>query len=196
MLESYCSSSQKPIVNALRATIFETGGRAEEVLSLKPIQFEIGEDFVFDVDPDGVTRRNRIRVIYVNGMLVLKLRQRGSRRFPIRGDEPLVDVMLDWAMQRQKQIENGESLPWSDPERFEYLFPYKYNWLYKYVTKDSPMWWPHRLRAEKASQLAVEYGYDVIQLMQWFGWKRMETPLKYARMNVTDLVKEMSRGLI
>ena len=76
----------------------------------------------------------------------------------------------------------------------EKLFSYKYDWLYKKVRKVNPEWWPHHFRAERASQLAVEKDFGVIDLMRWFGWTSQYIATHYARMSVKDLVEKMSRG--
>lgn len=55
-------------------------------------------------------------------------------------------------------------------------------------------WWPHRFRAERASQLAVEKDFGVIELMKWFGWTSEPMATHYAKMSVKDLVEKMSRG--
>ena len=158
------------IERALIATLFLTGGRASEVLTLKAGQFI-----------------NRKKHIVIQGMLVLKQRKEENkfRQVPILKNEPLTDTMLAWVKRvREIQPKVGH----------DHLFPYKYDWLYQRVTKIDKEWWPHRFRAERASQLAVEKEFGVIELMKWFGWAKEDMATHYAKMNVTDLVRKMSRG--
>jgi integrase len=55
------------------------------------------------------------------------------------------------------------------------LFNISYNRAYRIIKKagekigeDFP---PHRLRAERATQLVLEYGFDDHELTEWFHWK-------------------------
>ena len=154
------------LLQGLIATLFETGGRATEVLSLTTNQF---------VDKG--------TYIVVRGMLVLKQRKLENtyRQVAMMKYEPLVEPMMDWVKQCR---EIG----------LEKLFDYKYDWLYKKVREINKDWWPHRFRGERASQLAVEKDFGVIELMKWFGWTSERMATHYAKMSVKDLVEKMSRG--
>jgi len=173
VLENFVYESEYLIVRALRATLFETGGRATEVLSLRKDQFN------FD-DPN---------FIEIRGMLVVKCKKGADVRWrtvAIERKDPLVRPMLEW-LECVKED--------------EFLFSYKYGWLYKNAstkrTGATPIlsgWFPHKFRAERASQLAVEKRLDVPQLMKWFGWVRPDTPMHYVRMSVEDLKAAMLRG--
>jgi len=78
--------------------------------------------------------------------------------------EPLVPIMLDWVEEvRRVDMENAK------------LFNISYNRAYRIIKKagerigeDFP---PHRLRAERATQLVLEYGFDDHELTEWFMWK-------------------------
>jgi len=146
---------------ALIATLFETGGRANEVLSLRPTQFS-----------------DRGYYISVINMLVLKKRQKNRRTFPILKTDPLVPFMMDWVEYQREQ---------NEPK----LFPYKYDWLYKTVRKIDDDWFPHRFRAERATQLAIEHNFNTIDLQNWFGWARPDMPSEYAKKNVRVLAKKL-----
>lgn len=151
------------IIRGLIATLFETGGRASEVLSLTKEQFVDKENYIL-----------------ITGMLVLKQTKEENkfRQVPMLKSDKLVQSMVDWV----DEVEEGR------------LFPYKYDWLYKKVREVDPDWWPHRFRAERASQLAIEKNLSVPELMKWFGWSSEEMPTHYVRMSVVDLVEKMSRG--
>jgi len=156
---------------SLFATIFETGGRATEVLSLQGRNFQ-------ELDSRGI--------VLVRGMKVLKHRKVASRTFPIRMDDKLYEPMM------RVVRETGEN---------DYLFPYKYRWLYnriaginKYPDKSFGEWFPHRVRAERASQLVVDQGFGVIDLMGFFNWKNSEMPTFYAKLSPEDLIRKMLVG--
>ncbi len=153
------------IEKGLIATLFETGGRANEVLSLKGGQFHDKGDHIL-----------------ITGMVVLKQRNpvRAKRNVPMPKGESLVAPMMEWVR------ESGEGL----------LFPYKYDWLYRRVTEINEDWWPHRFRGERASQLAIEKDLTVPELMKFFGWSKEETPTRYVKMSVKELVEKMSRGKV
>jgi len=86
------------------------------------------------------------------------------------------------------------------------LFPFKYDWLYKHITrlfggtkeerKKNEGWWPHRYRAERATQLVVEYDFDTYRLLRFFGWSSAEITLRYVRLSTRDVLDRMWRGLL
>jgi hypothetical protein len=157
---------------SLVATTFETGGRATEVLSLTPEQFEPQESR---------------GIVMVHRMVVKKRRDKvKDRTFPILLSDPLTEYMLD----RVKHTEKGEK-----------VFPYGYAWMYKKIRDiQKPEkalhgpWWTHRLRAERATQLVIDQGFSVIDLMRWFGWKRPDMPTFYANLSPEDLVNKIRMG--
>ena len=163
-----------PLPRALVAFLFETGGRASEILTLKHNQIDTQ-------DPE---------ILMVRRMKVLKHRKDMDRTFPIWRQDPLVAPMLEYINQR----------PRDSP-----IFPFSYSKLYKIirdlqkplfeqkqgvklgergegVVKHGP-WYPHRFRAERASQLVVEKNFSVFELMKWFGWTRSDTPTFYVGLN-------------
>ena len=193
-LERYINQPKEVIHKALRAIAFCTGGRATEVLSLQDSQFSFEVKRMTDITQNGEVISHPVKFIIVSGMPVLKQSTLVFRSFPIRQDEPATKWMLAWLAIRRQQLEEGKGIKWSDGS--ERLFPFGYDWMYKWITKDAPNWWPHRLRAERASQLAIEYNYSVPRLMTWFKWESSDMPTHYASMNVSDLVAGMSKGLI
>jgi integrase len=164
-------TNNDPEISALVSALFETGGRANEVLNLRPEQFEIRKD-----------------VVMVLRMPVNKLRKEGWRTFPISIKDPPMQILLNYI----------EKIP-----RSERLFPYRYGWLYKRVSeldkRDGDKhgeWWPHRFRAERATQLVLEKNFDVLDLMKFFGWKRTDTPISYVSLSPTELIKKIASGEI
>lgn len=154
------------IERGLIGALFETGGRASEILSLTTDQF---------VDQG--------RYVEVLGMVVLKQtdEQFKFRNVPMLKSEPLLAPLMEWVNDVR---ERGGGR----------LFPYKYDWLYKHVVDIDPDWWPHRFRAERASQLVREKKFTILDLMKFFMWKKETMATHYARLGVEDLVEKMSRG--
>jgi hypothetical protein len=63
------------------------------------------------------------------------------------------------------------------------LFNISYNKAYRIIRRagekigeDFP---PHRLRAERATQLVLEYGFNDFELTEWFMWKSSEIARNY-----------------
>jgi integrase len=161
-----------PITRSLVSTTFETGGRATEVLSLKPEQFDIQKDK---------------DIVMIQRMIVKKRRDKiRDRTFPILLSDPLTHYMLE----RVEQTEPRQC-----------LFPYGYDWMYKKIRdiekprnmKHGP-WWIHRFRAERATQLVLTNNFGVIELMRWFGWKRPDMPSFYVGLSPQDLVNKIRKG--
>ena len=96
------------------------------------------------------------------GFLTEKVVEIRNIVFPRR--EPLTPFMLSW-VERVKVEKGGDAK----------LFSFSYNKAYRIIRKagekigeDFP---PHRLRAERATQLVLEYGFNDFELTEWFNWK-------------------------
>jgi integrase len=158
---------------SLFCVTYETGGRAMEVLSLRPEQFKVDK---------------KQGIVTVQRMMVEKLRKSKdkTRTFPILLSSPLIEPILD--------VVNNTKIG-------EPLFPYGYAWMYKRIRNIEKEegdthgpWWCHRIRAEKASSLVVEHNFGVIELMDYFGWKRVDTPRFYAKLSPQDLINKILKG--
>lgn len=51
--------------------------------------------------------------------------------------------------------------------------------------------YPHWFRAQRACQLAVEYGWDASDLSEFFEWKHWPTALRYASKGYKKLAEMM-----
>lgn len=172
-------------------TLFLTGGRISEVLMMNKDSFEIGEEFI---DVTGMRVLKKYNLIQQNfdfekdllpspwykykAIYVSKLR-REYRNFPIKRSEPLTprfEKFLDTLTEKEK------------------LFPFKYGTGYRLITniqkekgeKNGP-WWPHRLRGERATQLASEYNFNTYKLKSFFEWSQDVTPLSYVKLSTEEL---------
>ena len=89
--------------------------------------------------------------------------------------EPLAPTMIAWA--EKVKMEKGEDAK---------LFNIKYSRAYRIVKAagekiglDFP---PHRLRAERATQILQEYGFTDHELTEWFAWESPAIAHKYTTM--------------
>lgn len=198
---------------AFLATLFLTGGRVTEVLSLRKENFEIRE---FE------------GLIVVRGMRLLKryrkvgeIEENGKKKwiteklvktrkpFPILLNEPLTHILLDW-------LDKVKTL----------LFPSPYNpgrpltrfWAYKLIRKidstisenlreklglnkpftingervsDRIHLWPHWFRSQRACQLVSDYGFQLHDLIDWFSWEHVETAMRYSKRGWRGLAQKM-----
>lgn len=100
------------------------------------------------------------------------------RTFPFPKAEPLVPSL-------EKSLEGLDGS----------IFDFKYSTAYKKVTKigkELNTWIPtHWFRAQRASQLAFEYGFREYELTKWFIWRDYETAFHYARMGYKELALKM-----
>jgi len=101
------------------------------------------------------------------------------RTFPFPKIEPLVKTLK-------------ELLPTDGP-----LFSVGYSTMYNEVTElgcNMGTWIPtHWFRAQRASQLAFEYGFDEHELIEWFLWRDYMTAFNYARKGYKGLAMKMVR---
>lgn len=115
------------------------------------------------------------------------------RTFPFRLDEPLASYFISW----WKKVKRGKSL----------LFPIKRSAAFVRVRNvgrvlnspiplaniDSSQIYDHFFRAERACQLAFDYGFDRDDLDEFFGWKKRVQRMadKYASHGWIGLAKKM-----
>jgi len=200
-LEELIAKIDEPLTKVFVCCLFETGGRASEVLTLTPQQLDID---------------HKQKIIMIRKMVVLKYRQKEYlkdrkgkfkidkdkkrkfkwvrkdvyRTFPILLHDPLVKPILDYLDVRK-------------PFRNELIFPYRYHYFYNRIRDlEKPEgakwgeWWPHRFRGERATQLIMEAGFSVFDLMKWFGWARTDTPTGYVKLTAKELVEKIVKGSI
>lgn len=102
------------------------------------------------------------------------------RTFPIPLDEPedVVQPFLSYVAKAP------EGLP---------LFPITPTRAYQIIEAVDPSVWPHWFRAQRAAQLAREYGFKLHDLMEFFQWKEMKTALRYASMGYSALMEKLPK---
>jgi len=149
-------------------SLFKTGGRISEVLTLEREQIEEKGDFILVLDMPV------LKIWKKKGNV--KVRQDVTRTVPIYRYEPLSE---EWI----------ELMP--DEGKF---FSFQYDKAYKIIRdlqkkpdEKHGEWFPHRFRAERARQLVRDYGYDALELKTFFGWRRMAMPEHYAQPHLKQL---------
>lgn len=61
----------------------------------------------------------------------------------------------------------------------DFLFPFSRKVAYNKLVKVNPDFWCHRVRSERAHQLAEERGWDYARLMLFFSWVDAQTAMSY-----------------
>ena len=194
--------------------LFLTGGRVTEVLGLKHQNFDVREaerviivrgmkllkrykKLSETVDPEGKkhwTTQNLLKV---------------RKPFPIVLMEPLTPILLQWLNRTEELL---------FPSLYKIGFPLSRFWAYKLIRRldkaisnnlredlglnkpfikegkkisDRLHLWLHWFRSQRASQLVSDYGYEVIDLVDYFSWERYDTALTYARKGWRGLASKM-----
>lgn len=159
---------------ALIASIFETGGRINEVLALTYSNFDLTSSEGFII----------IKNMPVSKQKSSKLGSAASRRsFPVRRHEPLVRYIEEYL----KQYANKPKVR---------IFGLNRRRAHQIVKELDPKIYPHWLRSQRACQLAYDYGFTMSDLMEFFGWKRVETAMIYARLGWKGLARRMEGAMI
>jgi len=167
---------------ALIATLFETGGRATEAVELEVSNFRVGSRFIV-VRGMRVLKRYRKVAKYKDSQG--RTRYKTEPVFETRGrfsfprDEPLVPYLLSWI----EEVGKGPLFPSPAKTRSHLSRVRAYQIVTDIGRRVGVEIWPHWFRAQRASQLSEEYGFDIHRLMEWFSWKRVETALKYAKLS-------------
>jgi hypothetical protein len=107
-------------------------------------------------------------------------RENKTRTFFFPKDEPLVPFLTKWLSIHDNYMSQPNILP------YDYAYWYGFFRLLDPMAdkyRDRVRWkhiYPHWFRAQRASQLAVEYGFTLHRLLEWFGWDSLEIASKYA----------------
>lgn len=162
---------------ALVCTLFETGGRVSETVSARGgVSGLRKENFLVKEDEGLVAIVNQKMVKKYRKIASYKDEKTGKNRwttepvedqrtyaFPI--DEPLVERML-------KYVENLSP--------GEFLFKITRVRAYQILTALDKNIWNHWFRSERAKQLAIEYGWTLDELLEFFKWENIKEARTYA----------------
>jgi len=210
-LTSYGGSERN---QAFISTLFLTGGRVSEVLALTSQNFEVRQ-------PQGIIIVRGMKLLKRYKKLsetvdsegrkhwITKSLSKTRKSFPILIREPLTPILLEW-------LEQNESLLFPSP--YKLRKPLSRSWAYKLIRRldkripeslreqlglnqpfivegkkisDTIHLWLHYFRSERASQLVSDYGYEVIDLVDFFSWEKPETALRYAKKGWRGLAAKM-----
>lgn len=182
---AYCS--QRDI--ALVTTAFETGGRISEVLKLRKQMFTVDDEWILVENMPLLKRWKKRKTIdeETGETRVVTKPIPTTRDFVFRRAEPLAEFIVQWL-----------------DECDDYLFPsFRKSKLphlcqvraYQIITELAERihfnMWPHRIRSERASQLGREYKWNLEKILRFFGWKSMNTAMRYAHAGIDDMKQAM-----
>lgn len=170
------------------SVIFETGGRAGEVVLLRPEQIHIEEDHI------KITR-----------MKVLKHRKTFVRNVYIKIDQnPLAPIFIKHVEKCKTKFllpGYGNYTDTNSKNKFSRrINPDRHistTHVYNNICEIDKDIWPHWLRDQRSWQLyaKVEEGgreLDSFELKDWFGWARMDMPAHYAgRRSDKDILRRL-----
>jgi site-specific recombinase XerD len=164
---------------ALISALFETGGRVSEVLQLKKDNFVVQEPYVVVKAMPVLKRYSKVgEFVDRKGRKRWRTSEKKSyRTFPIHMKEPLCLSLLEYIEER----------------RTEKLFDIGRFQVYRVVRSLDNDIFPHWFRAQRASQLALEYGFDMHDLIDFFNWKSLQTATHYSHMGWKGLANKMRR---
>jgi len=195
-------------------TLFLTGGRVSETLALKRENFEVRHN-------EGLVLVRNMPLLKRYKKLSASINEAGKKEwvteklsktrkpFPIIIREPLAPIFLDYL---------GKIDGLLFPSPYKHGFPLSRFWAYKLIRAldnrapeelkeklglnkpfkangvkiaDTIHLWLHWFRSQRASQLVSDYGYEVIDLIDFFSWERYDTALTYARKGWRGLASKM-----
>jgi len=162
------------------STLFETGGRKEEVLLLRPKQIYWNDT-----------------IIKIENMEVLKRRKRYTRNVFIKiEDEPLAPIFIDYVQDCDtRYLLPGYGAPFSTMINPDTHISSAH--IYNKIREIDPDIWPHWIRDQRSWHLSagVEEGgrdFDSYELKEWFAWASMDMPAHYAgRRSEEDILRKL-----
>jgi len=188
IVESFCGwdyliklvkKCRREVDKALISALFETGGRVSEVLMLRKDNFIVQKPFLVVKAMPVLKRYSKIgEYVDENGRVRWRTKKKiAYRTFPIHMEEPLCPPLLEYI----NKIREGR------------LFHIGRTQVYRIVRNLDENIFPHWFRAQRASQLALEYGFDIHDLIDFFNWKSLQTATHYSRMGWKGLANKMRR---
>ena len=201
---------------AFIATLFLTGGRISEVLQLRKENFEVRkEEGVILVRNMPLLKRYRKlgTKIYEDGHKGWETEKLNMTRktFPIKIGEPLVPILIDW-------LNKSEGLLFPSSDKRRKGKPLTRFWAYNTIIRldrtlpetlkidlglnkpfiknnvkvsDRLHLWLHYFRSQRASQLVTDYGFEILDLINYFSWESFETAGHYAHKGWRGLSSKM-----
>ena len=179
---------ETPLERAFIATLFLTGSRVSEALQLEGRHFEgVPEEGLIIVRGAPLLKRFKKISEDPDGSWETEAVEAYRRPFPILTAEPLAPYL----MERLGQTRGGYLFP--SPRRPGK--PLSRFWAYKLAGRlqeaTGVECWPHAFRSWRASQLVSDYDFEVLDLLDFFGWVKHDQAVGYARRGWRGLASRM-----
>jgi len=188
VLMELADACETSLERAFIAALFLTGSRVSEALQLRGSSFEVLEEDGLIICR-GVTLLKRYHKLeeLPDGSSVTGPLETNRRPFPILLAEPLTLILVAWL----EKVRSGYLFP--SPRRPGK--PLTRAWAYKLSgrlqDRTGVPCWPHAFRSWRASQLVQDYGFEVLDLIDFFTWEKLDTALGYTRRGPWGLAKKM-----
>ena len=165
---------------AVCSALFITGCRVSELSMLR--KSNVVTDYL-----------DRNLLLFINVPVEKCKGRRRTRTFPVRADEPLVPVFLDWV----RRVDGRALFPWNRVTLYNIVRSAgkSVNSKIPFSMIHSSQLYPHWFRAQRAKQLRLEYDFSDENLRDWFGWTYTDSgnrmPAVYGGYGWMTLAKKM-----
>ena len=197
------------------SALFESGGRVREVLALEAENFSIlPKENLIIVRNMKLSKRYKKLEDHIDELghkhWITELIPSIRKPFPILLGEPLAQILYDF-------LQGKHGLLFPSP--YKAKLPLTRSWAYKLVRgldsslpvdlkkrlgldrafqdreghkiSDSIHLWLHWFRSQRASQLVSDYGFELLDLIDYFSWESERTAIIYARKGWRGLSSKM-----
>jgi len=188
VLMELVDACETPLEKSFIATLFLTGSRVSEALQLQAHHFDVAEEEGLIICRNvPLLKRYKKRGVTLDGGWVTEPLETYRRPFPILLAEPLTLILVAWL----EKVRSGYLFP--SPRRPGK--PLTRAWAYKLSgrlqDRTGVPCWPHAFRSWRASQLVQDYGFELLDLIDFFTWEKLDTALGYTRRGPWGLAKKM-----
>jgi len=187
----YFVKRDKGLITAL----FLTGGRVIEVLELRKRNFELDDPEWIIVRGMRVAKRYKKIGEYMdkegNTRWITETKFEPRGRFPIPRKEPLVPYLLDHLNQVDDYLFPS---PKTTKKRPHMTTTRAYQIVNNVGKRLGVHLYDHWFRAQRACQLAEEYEFELHDLLDFFGWKHIETARRYSRLSTRTLKQRIKQA--
>ena len=188
VLQEFVDACESDLEKAFIATLFLSGSRVSEALQLQAHHFDVvEEEGLVIVRGAPLLKRYKKVEKRPDGTWITESQDVTRRPFPLIAQEPLMPYLLD----RLKQVRSGYLFP--SPRRPGR--PLSRAWAFKLARRmedaSNIPCWPHAFRSWRASQLVSDYGFEVLDLLDFFGWAKHDQAVTYARRGWRGLAGKM-----
>lgn len=181
------AACETPLEKAFISTLFSTGSRVSECLHLESHHFEeIPEEGLIIVRGAPLLKRYKKIEELPGGGWETEGVEATRRPFPLILQEPLTPIVADWVKEAHGYLFPSFRRPGK---------PLSRAWAYKRIIalgdRCGVPTWPHWYRSQRASQLVADYSFELLDLLDFFSWDKIDTALTYTRRGPWGLAKKM-----